>query len=80
MPELARVNPNNDLVALVDEEGVGLAVPGDNPALLHANALRLVDEPALRATMGEAGRGLAIRMFSPQSAARDIVHALGMST
>ena len=80
LPVLARVNPNNDLVALVDEEGVGLAVPGDNPALLHANALRLVDEPALRATMGEAGRGLAIRMFSPQSAARDIVHALGMST
>ena len=76
LPVLARVNPDNDLVALLDEEGVGLSVPGDNPALLHANALRLVDEPALRAGMGEAGRALAVRMFSPDSAARDIVDAL----
>ena len=76
LPVLARVNPNNDLVALLDEEGVGLAVPGDNPALLHANAMRLVDEPGLRAGMGEAGRALAVHMFSPDSAARDIVDAL----
>lgn len=76
LPVLARVNPNNDLVALLGEEGVGLAVPGDNPALLHAYAARLADEPALRVAMGQAGRALGIRMFSPESAARDIVDAL----
>lgn len=76
LPVLARVNPHNDLVDLLGQESVGLAVPGDNAALLHANAARLADEPALRASMGIAGRALAIRMFSPQSAARDVAAAL----
>ena len=76
LPVLARVNPHNDLVALLDQERVGLAVAGDNPALLHANAVRLADEPALRAAMGVAGRALALHMFSPQSAARDVAAAL----
>lgn len=80
LPVLARVNPHNDLVDLLGQENVGLAVPGDNPALLHANAARLADEPALRAAMGVAGRALAIRMFSPQSAARDVAAALGAAS
>lgn len=76
LPVLARVNPNNDLLALVEGEGVGLAVAGDNPALLCAYALRLIDEAGLRDTMGRKGRALAQRLFSPESAACDVVAAL----
>lgn len=80
LPVLARVNPNNDLVSLVDDEGVGLVVPGDNPALLHAHAIRLVDESGLRSTMGRAGVDLAARMFSPGSAADQVARALAASS
>ena len=76
LPVLARVNPNNDLVALVEQERVGRVVPGDDAMQLHAHALALVDDPALRDAMGSSGRTLALRMFSPGSAARDVVAAL----
>ena len=76
LPVLARVNPNNDLVALVEQERVGRVVAGDDAMQLHAQALALVDDPALRDAMGSSGRTLALRMFSPGSAARDVVAAL----
>ncbi|QIL20519.1 glycosyltransferase family 4 protein [Thermomonas sp. HDW16] len=76
LPVLARVNPNNDLVALVEREGVGLTVSGDNPALLHVHALRLADDSGLRAAMGQEGRALARRLFSPESAARQLTSRL----
>ena len=76
LPVLARVNPNNDLVALVQQEGVGLAVAGDNPALLHAHASRLVDEADSRDAMGRQGRALARRLFSPESAALQLASGL----
>lgn len=76
MPVLARVNPENDLIGVIEQEGVGLAVPGDNPSLLHAHALRLADDAELRRQMGETGRTLASRMFSPRSAAEQIVSRL----
>ena len=43
---------------------------------LNAHALALADDPALRDAMGRSGRALALRMFSPESAARDVVAAL----
>ena len=76
LPVLARVNPNNDLVARVEGDEVGLVVPGDNPALLHAHAIRLVDEIGLRSAMARAGIDLAARMFSPESAVDQLVRAL----
>ncbi len=76
LPVLARVNPNNDLVALVEQERVGRVVAGDDAMQLHAHALALADDPALRDAMGRSGRALALRMFSPESAARDVVAAL----
>ena len=79
LPVLARVNPNNDLVALVEDEAVGLVVPGDSAALLHAHAMRLADDAPLRAAMGQAGIALARRMFSPQSAARDVAAMLAVN-
>src|SRR5690606_37903021 len=76
LPILARVNRNNDLVELVEREGIGLVLGGDAPALLHAYATRLVEAPELRRVMGEAGRNLANRMFSPESAARQVAAAI----
>lgn len=79
LPVLARVNPNNDLVALVEDERIGCVVPGDNVALLHAHAASLIDRPIERLEMGLRGRRLAVRMFSPESAAQGVVAALGRS-
>ena len=76
LPVLARVNSNNDLVALVEQECIGRVVAGDDPMQLHAHALALVDDPDLRSAMGQSGRALALRMFSPEGAARDVVAAL----
>lgn len=80
LPVLARVNPNNDLVTLVEQERIGLVVAGDAPTLLHAHASRLADEPGLRSDMGQSGRELALRMFSPESAAREVIAALSLPT
>lgn len=76
LPVIARVNPNNDLVGVIENEYVGLVVAGDNPSLLHAHANRLADDPALRKRMGEAGIVLAERMFSPASAGAQIIAGL----
>lgn len=76
LPVLARVNSNNDLVALVERERVGLVVAGDNPALLYAQAIKLIESPDLRAQMGGAGAALAKRMFSPASAAHQAAASL----
>lgn len=77
LPVLARVNANNDLMQLVEQEGIGLAVGGDDAALLHAHASRLVDAHDQRKEMGARGRVLAERMFSPRSAAAQVAAALG---
>ena len=53
-----------------------VVVAGDDAMQLHAHALALADDPALRDAMGRSGRALALRMFSPESAARDVVAAL----
>lgn len=76
LPVLARLNPDNDLHALMANEGVGCSVDGDSMAMLHASALRLAEDVAGRQRMGEAGRLLATRMFSPEAAVRQIIGAL----
>ena len=76
LPVLARVNSNNDMVALVEQERIGRVVAGDDAMQLHKHASALVDDPDLRSAMGQSGRALALRMFSPEGAARDVVAAL----
>lgn len=76
LPVLARVNPGNDLVGLVESERVGLVVQGDQPEQLYANACRLADDAALRAQMGRHGRDLATRLFAPEAIALQIVAGL----
>lgn len=76
LPVLARVNPGNDLVALVRSEQVGFAVEGDQPAALRDAALALAADAAGREAMGQRGRALAAAQFSPEAAARQVVAAL----
>ncbi len=52
---------------LIEHERTGLLVaPGDAPALAQA-VLRLLDEPALRAALGEAGRRAAQARGAPEA-------------
>jgi glycosyltransferase involved in cell wall biosynthesis len=79
LPVLARVNPDNDLVRLLPEEGVGLVVSGDDPDQLERHSTRLADDPLLRDGMGRAGVALAQRMFSPASAAGQVAASLAIA-
>jgi len=74
LPVLASINPGNDLVALVAEEGVGRVSTDPAGTDLPALALALVEE-----TGGDRSarcRALAARRFSSAGAARQIVAAL----
>ena len=76
LPVLARMNRGNDMIGIVENEGVGLAVSGDSPGLLHAAAVRLADDADLRRSMKIAGVALAKQMFSPEPVAEQIVSRL----
>ncbi|WP_460456602.1 glycosyltransferase family 4 protein [Arenimonas alkanexedens] len=76
LPVLARINPGNDLQALIQEEDVGFVVAGDDPATLQRHVLALADDAALRSRQGVKGRELALRGFSPQAAAKQVAEGL----
>lgn len=80
LPVLARLNAGNDLHQLIEEAGVGRSVEGASLALLHAHAMHLIEDAAQREAMGVAGMLLAERMFTPTSAAFQVVQALRSST
>jgi glycosyltransferase involved in cell wall biosynthesis len=73
LPVLARVNAGTDLERLIEQEGVGRVYAGDSVADLRKLAEELVDNDALRQSMSERGRQLGSRMFSPETAAKQIV-------
>lgn len=76
LPVLARVNPNNDLVRLIEGERVGRVDLDFSLESLERHAEFLADNPSERESMGVRGRALAERLFSPAVAARQIVSAL----
>ena len=76
LPVLARVNPGNDLHPLVLEEGLGASVEGESPEGLLEAALSLADHPEARVAMGQRGRRLSARLFSPAAAAEQVVRGL----
>lgn len=80
LPVLARANPRNDLHALIADAGVGASVEGDAPEDLLAKTLALATDGDARRAMGAAGRTLAARLFSPASAARQVVEAIQRAT
>ena len=76
LPVLARINPGNDLAGLIRGEAVGQVCEGGDGASLHRLALTLLDTLAAGNEIQERCRALYRRLFSPESAVRQIVAAL----
>jgi glycosyltransferase involved in cell wall biosynthesis len=76
LPVLARINPGNDLERIMRDSDVGLVTASADAAELNRLAVELIDHPARREAMGVRGRALAEAMFSPATAARQVVAGL----
>ncbi len=76
LPVLARVNPGNDLVDLIRNEGVGrVCVDGDAQMLQRLAQELLADSAAIEA-MRTRARSLSKQLFSSKNAVIQIVKAL----
>jgi glycosyltransferase involved in cell wall biosynthesis len=76
LPVLARINPGNDLEALINDERVGRVCTGGDSATLQRLAEELIADPAELQAMRDHGRALSGRLFSSAAAVRQIVAAL----
>lgn len=76
LPVLARINANNDLVGLIETEGVGRVDLGASLDSLQAIAEAMADDIAGRELMASRGRALARSFFSPTAAVKQIVASL----
>jgi len=63
-PVVATAQPGTQVAMVV--EGRGLVVPAEDPGALHAAVLRLVEDPALRLRLGQAGREYAVEHLGKQ--------------
>ncbi len=73
---LARINPNNDLVGLIETEGVGRVDRGGTLDSLQELAESMADDWVENESMSARGRALAQRLFSPTTAVKQIVDSL----
>jgi glycosyltransferase involved in cell wall biosynthesis len=76
LPVLARINANNDLVRLIQDEGVGCAEVTSSLDSLQAMAEGMADDAAERELMSVRGRALARNLFSPATAVKQILTSL----
>jgi glycosyltransferase involved in cell wall biosynthesis len=76
LPVLARINPGNDLEALINNEGVGRVCTGSSIDEFEGVALDLWRNREAFASMSLKARQLARRMFSVRAAACQLVEAL----
>ena len=76
LPVLARINPGNDLEALINNENIGRVVAGDSPDRLLEYARELAADAALRAQMGRRCLTLADREFSSTAVVAQVVDRL----
>jgi glycosyltransferase involved in cell wall biosynthesis len=76
LPVLARVNTGTDLEGLIEEQQVGRVYAGNSVDELKRLAEELANEDVLRSSMSERGRQLGRSMFSPVTAATQIVASL----
>lgn len=75
LPVLASINQGNDLEALIEQEGVGRVSTDSSGVSLAVLADGLVDEISNDRQIGVRCRKLAEKLFSPQTAAQQIVTA-----
>lgn len=76
LPVLASINPGNDLVGLIEKEQVGRVVTDSSAASLCASAQALVTDIAVDEDIKARCKNLAVRLFSPEAAVKQIVEAL----
>lgn len=84
LPVLASINPGNDLVGLIEQEGVGRVCTDHSVDTLQRLALELADEVAAagviqnppNATVSTRCKALSAKLFSPAAAVKQIVSAL----
>ena len=76
LPVLARINPASDLGAIIEGEGVGRVFSGESFAEFNRIAIQLIDDQEGRRSMSPRARSLSARMFTPESAVRQILAAL----
>ncbi len=76
LPVLACINSGNDLQPLIDDEGIGHVCTGDHQDQLQQFAEELAADPTLRTRMGDTGRLLAERAFSPTTVVAQVIGAL----
>ena len=84
LPVLASINPGNDLVGMIKSERVGRVCTDHSVDTLQRLALELVDAIAADSGTQSAGnadvskrcKALSARLFSPETAVRQIVAAL----
>ena len=76
LPVLASVNPGNDLAELIDREGVGRVCTDSSVVTLRRLAEKLADEIAVESNFHTRCQGLAARLFSPETAVKQIAQAL----
>jgi glycosyltransferase involved in cell wall biosynthesis len=76
IPVLARINENNDLVGLIESEGVGRVVKGESVEAFQEAVAAMAADPVGRGSMANRGGLLSEKLFSSKSAVRQIVHSL----
>jgi glycosyltransferase involved in cell wall biosynthesis len=72
-PVLASINPGNDLFEILEKEQAGYCLLNGDDDGFCAAALRLANDPELRARMGNNSRGLLERLFSVDAAVSQII-------
>jgi hypothetical protein len=76
LPVLASVNAGNDLVGLIEQERVGRAVTDASAESLARAAVELVDAVSSDDGFAKRCKALSARLFSAETAVRQIVSAL----
>jgi glycosyltransferase involved in cell wall biosynthesis len=77
LPVLANINPGNDLAEIIDRERIGRASVDGSVHTLQKLAQELVDVVSTDPDIRSRCRALSARLFSPETAVRQIVAALG---
>lgn len=79
LPVLAVINSGNDLIGMINSNNVGRVSEGESLDSLGEIALELVNSLESDSGYRERCRELYLKLFSPENAVRQIIHALRRS-
>lgn len=76
IPVLARVNAGNDLVSLIDGEGIGLTYVGESVSTFKVLAEKIMDDPVQYQKMVFQGAKLVKERFTTAKAVKQIIQSI----